>query len=156
VRILLGWLLLFGLAASAGWGVSRWRAAAGARGESLTRVSEQEGLPGVPAKILVGGPSGAEPVQVREPVLAEPVASPPRSEPAPSPAPVAPAPQIVELTVRPGSNLSTLCQEFYSAPDRPPLSDVITAVARWNDLASPNDLRAGQVLELPPLSSLFP
>jgi len=39
---------------------------------------------------------------------------------------------------------------------RPPLSKVVDAVAMWNGLANPNDLRAGEVLELPPLSSLFP
>ena len=159
MRTLLGWLLLFGLAASAGWGFSRWRAAAETRAESLTGVSVDEERPGIPARVLLGGPSGAAPIQLEgsaplDDAPLRPLQAPLPVEPAPSPLPVSPA--IVELTVRPGSTLSTLCQEFYTEPDRPPLNDVVAAVARWNDLASPNDLRAGQVLELPPLASLFP
>ena len=157
MRTLLGWLILFGLAALAGWGTARWRAEARAKGESATKVSDDE-LPGVPARVLIGAPSGAAPIQRDEPAvrdaltvgLEEELREPDQAPPFP----ITPAP--VRLSVRPGSTLSGLCQEFYSDTDRPPLTQVVEAVARWNGLASPNDLRAGQVLELPPISSLFP
>lgn len=159
MKTLLGWLILFGLAALAGWGTARWRAEARVRGESVTKVSEDE-LPGIPARVLIGAPSGAAPIQREDPTpgyvplvtFEEELRG---ADQAPSP-PVTPAPASVQLTVRAGSTLSALCQEFYSGTDRPPLTRVVEAVARWNGLASPDDLRAGQALELPPLSSLFP
>ncbi len=159
MRTLLGWLILFGLAALAGWGTAHWRAQARTQGESVTKVSEDE-LPGVPARILIGAPSGAAPIQREAPTPADlPLVNFEEelrgADQAPSP-PVTPAPASVLLTVRPGSTLSGLCQEFYADTDRPPLTQLVEAVSRWNGLASPNDLRAGQVLELPPLSSLFP
>ena len=159
MRTLLGWLFLFGLAALAGLGTARWRAEARARGEAVTQVSGEE-RPGIPARVLIGAPSGAAPIQHEGPI---PLGARQRAyeeelrevELAPAP-PTTAAPAPVMLTVRPGSTLSGLCQEFYSDTERPPLTQVVEAVARWNGLASPNDLRAGQVLELPPLSSLFP
>ena len=149
MRALLGWLILFGLAALAGWGTARWRAYARAQGESLTQVQEDE-KPGVPARVLIGQHSGAAPLRTEE--VERPKAPAIfHDEPAPPPAP---APLVV--TVRPGSTLSKLCQEYYVDASRPPLSEVVDAVAAWNDLANPNDLRAGQLLELPQLSRLFP
>jgi LysM repeat protein len=147
VRTLLGWLLLFGLAALAGLGTARWRADARTRGESLTKVQDDE-KPGVPARVLIGQYSGAAPLRVEE--VVSPIAPVVlHEESAPPPAPLM-------VTVHPGSTLSKLCQEYYVEVGRPPLSKVVDAVALWNGLANPNDLRAGQVLELPPLSSLFP
>ena len=104
--------------------------------------------PGVPARVLIGQYSGAAPLRVEEVVSSiAPVVL--HEESAPPPAPLT-------VTVHPGSTLSKLCQEYYVEVGRPPLSKVVDAVALWNGLANPNDLRAGQVLELPPLSSLFP
>ena len=149
MRALLGWLLLFGLAALAGLGTARWRAEARTRGDSLTQAQDDE-KPGVPARVLFGQYSGAAPVRAEEVV---PPVTPPllheESAPPPAPAPL-------KVPVHPGSTLSKLCQEYYVEVDRPPLSEVVDAVAKWNGLTSPNDLRAGEVLELPPLSSLFP
>ena len=149
MRTLLGWLILFGLAALMGLGTARWRAEARARGESLTQVREDE-MPGVPARVLIGQHSGAAPLRTEE--VVRPNARPAVHE---EPVPV-PTPAPLKVTVRPGSTLSKLCQDYYVEVGRPPLSEVVNAVAMWNGLASPNDLRAGQVLELPPLSSLFP
>ena len=150
MRTLLGWLLLFGMAALAGWGTARWRAEAKARGEFVTKTREDE-RPGIPARVLIGQHSGAAPLYTDE--FEHPKAATVlREEPA---APTAPTPAALEVTVRPGSTLSKLCQDYYVEADRPPLSKVVEAVARWNGLSSPDDLRAGQILELPPLSSLF-
>jgi hypothetical protein len=49
-----------------------------------------------------------------------------------------------------------MCQELYTQEDRPPLTEVVEAVARWNQLKSPDSLVIGQGLELPPLELLFP
>jgi hypothetical protein len=149
VRALLGWLLLFGLAALAGLGTARWRAEARTRGESLTQEQDDE-KPGVPARVLFGQHSGAAALRAEE--VVPPIAPPVLHEESASP----PAPAPLKLTVHPGSTLSKLCQEYYVEDGRPPLSKVVDAVALWNGLASPNDLRAGQVLELPSLLSLFP
>jgi hypothetical protein len=60
------------------------------------------------------------------------------------------------LTIRPGQSLSKICQDFYKSPGRPRLKEVVDAVARWNDLPTPDALRVDQVLELPALEVLFP
>lgn len=76
--------------------------------------------------------------------------------PAPEPAVAQPAPKIFKLEVRAGSTLSGMCQDLYTQEDRPPLAEVVEAVARWNGLKSPDSLVIGQGLELPPLELLFP
>jgi hypothetical protein len=160
VRVLLGWLFLFGLAAFAGWGTANWRAHARERGDAITRVQKPE-APGIPATVLIGGPSTtgttnptASSPRQPAPASTEPnrPLAPKAQEPRPNPRPPAP----FELKVRPGSSLSRICQDFYDEPNRPPLTQVVEAVARWNHLASPNDLRAGELLELPTLELLFP
>ena len=157
MRVLLGWLLLFGLAALAGLGTAYWRAHARERGDSATRVQGEEAF-GVPARILIGKHSGAD--QVRTEGTSAPDAtlfvgeeSEPLVNEVPAPPPL---PTPFKMTVRPGSTLSKICQDFYVEAGRPPLTAVVEAVALWNGLSSPDDLRAGQSLELPPLASLFP
>jgi LysM repeat protein len=66
-----------------------------------------------------------------------------------------PSPKIFKLVVRPGNALSTICQKFYTEEDRPPLAELVEAVASWNQLTSPDSLKVGQNLELPPMELLF-
>jgi len=157
VRVILGWLLLFGLAVLAGIVTAYWRAHALERGESATRVQGEEAF-GVPARILIGKHSGADPVRTEgtsapDATLSVEEDSEPLVNEVPAPPPL---PTPFKMTVRPGSTLSKICQDFYVEVGRPPLSKVVAAVALWNGLSSPDELRAGQSLDLPPLSSLFP
>jgi nucleoid-associated protein YgaU len=94
--------------------------------------------------VVLGAPSGALPP------AAEPRA--PAPAPNPAPAPEAPPPQArsFELTVSPGQSLSTICKEHYGTAS----VALVGALARFNGLASPDALRAGQKLELPPLEKL--
>ena len=155
MRVLFGWLLLFGLAATAGWGTARWRAKARDRSDSLTDISEVESF-GAPADIFIGAPSNADPIDQLYAPRSAPLREVDITVPEPWNDPTPPQPAPFELTVRPGSTLSVICQNFYDEPTRPALSKIIKAVAKWNDLESPNDLQAGQVLELPTLEELEP
>jgi len=51
-----------------------------------------------------------------------------------------------------GAVLSRICQDYYGS-GRPPIPQ---RVAEYNGLASPDDLREGQVLRLPEWETLFP
>jgi len=155
VRVLLGWLFLFGLAAFAGWGTARWRTHAQERADSVTRVPEPE-APGLRAVVVIGAPNGAGPTSVSQ----GPGITPPGEIGFIVPEPLIdltpPQPTTWKFTVQPGNTLSKICLEFYDAPGRPPLSQVVEAVAEWNGLENPDDLRVGQDLELPSLEELWP
>lgn len=56
------------------------------------------------------------------------------------------------VIVRPGQSLSRICREHYGTAR----VDVVEAVAGHNRLASPDLLRAGEELDLPPLEELLP
>ena len=120
----------------------------------MTRVQETEAF-GVPARVLIGAPSGADPVSQLEGSGSAPLRELDPTAPELWDDPSPPQPATFELKVHPGSTLSKICQDFYPEP-RPPLSQVVEAVARWNGLVSPNDLRAGQRLQLPTIRQLFP
>ena len=155
MRVLFGWLLLFGLVAAAAWGTARWRMRARERSHALT-VERAPDAPGSPARVLIGAPSGAEPLGGTQPPRSVPRRIFEEHTPTPERSPTQPAPKIFEYMVRPGSTLSKICQDFYTQSERPPLSEVVDMVADWNELASPDDLSVGQTLQLPPLEQLFP
>lgn len=155
MRVLFGWLLLFGLVAAMAWITAEKRARSRARSAQIT-AEKAPVASGVPARVLIGVPSGAEPVGAsrRRVGRAEHrlvVTTPPVER-----APAQPAPKIFKLEVRAGSTLSAMCQELYKQEDRPPLAELVKAVARWNQLSSPDSLKVGQSLELPSLEVLFP
>ncbi len=155
MRVLFGWLLLFGLAATAGWGTARWRAKARDRSDSLTNISEVESF-GSPADIFIGAPSKSDPIEQLYAPESAPLREVDITAPEPWNDPTPPQSAPPELTVRPGDTLSVICQNFYDEPDRPPLAKIVKAVAQWNGLESPNDLQVEQVLELPTLEELEP
>jgi nucleoid-associated protein YgaU len=96
--------------------------------------------------VVLGAPSGALPP------AAEPQAPAPAPAPVPAPVPEAPPPEArsFELVVSPGQSLSTICKEHYGTAS----TALVEALARFNGLKSPDALRAGQKLELPPLATL--
>ncbi|MEM9380311.1 MAG: LysM domain-containing protein [Planctomycetota bacterium] len=61
-------------------------------------------------------------------------------------------PADFEYTVQPNDVLSVICQKHY---DYRPLPQVVEAIARYNDLKSPDAIRSGNVLYLPAESVLF-
>ncbi|MEZ5973860.1 MAG: hypothetical protein R3F17_10225 [Planctomycetota bacterium] len=108
------------------------------------------------ARLVLGRPSGAEPLAVpahlagQQPIAPAPDA--PLPQPGPEPEPVPAATPDFAYIVQPGDVLGTICQKHYgTAKPR-----VIRAVAMYNDLADENGLRQGQKLALPAIEILFP
>jgi len=155
VRVLFGWLLLFGLVAAMAWITAEKRMGARERSAQVTAERAPD-APGVPARVLIGSPSGAEPLGASRTRVGIAEHRNVAATPPPEQTPLQPAPKIFKLQVRPGSALSTMCQEFYKQEERPPLTEIVKAIARWNQLSNPDSLQVGQSLEFPPLEVLFP
>ena len=155
MRVLFGWLLLFGLVAAMAWVTAEKRTRARERSTQVTAERAPD-APGVPARVLIGAPSGAEPLGASRTRVGIAERRFVVTTPNPEQKPSQPAPKIFKLQVRPGGALSTMCQEFYKQEERPPLAAIVEAVARWNQLSNPDSLQVGQSLELPPLELLFP
>ncbi|MFT4648865.1 MAG: hypothetical protein ACI87O_001924 [Planctomycetota bacterium] len=104
------------------------------------------------ANLVLGRPSGADPLPA--PVQLNPGPAPlildQEQQPWPEPEPdIEPD---IQYVVQPGDVLGTICVGRYStARDR-----VLKAVAQYNDLQDPDNLKQGQVLALPALEVLFP
>lgn len=98
--------------------------------------------------LVLGRPSGAEPL--RRPESPAPAPDVGRQEP-PQPAPL-PVPSDTRYVVRPNDALGLICQTHY---DVRPLSSVIKAVAEYNDLDSVDSIQSGDVLLLPDPAVLF-
>ncbi len=103
-------------------------------------------------KLVVGRPSGAEPMATpihlqSTPTWSTEESNPIRSEP--DPPPVKPD---VTYVVQSGDVLGTICQERYGTAK----PKVLQAVAEYNELRDADALKLGQVLALPSLEVLFP
>ncbi len=57
--------------------------------------------------------------------------------------------------IQPGDTLGQICSRFYTERGSHSLTAITEAVAHANNLPSPDALRAGQTLTLPPLGELF-
>jgi nucleoid-associated protein YgaU len=118
----------------------------------LRRSQESTPQPAVPelppdwGAVVLGAPSGAEPYAP----AAQPAAPTPAPPPAPAPAPTPATAHEFELTVSPGQSLSSICKEHYGTAS----VALVEALARVNGLKSPDALRSGQKLRLPPLETL--
>lgn len=164
MRALLGLLLLLlAFAAAALWQggrLERLRARAGPPRGTTSEVPDDGRV-----HLVLGRPSGAPPLLAtsgagdEDQGLDPPLVTTGRSGKKISPEragrpPDAPAavtsPQVFELRVRPGQTLSVICEEFYGTSR----GGIVDRVAHWNGLTSPDRLRAGSVLELPPWESL--
>jgi len=164
LRTLFWWLLLLCLCAIAGLVQVRWRRGVeGERRELRTVPTTIEEREQGWARITIGEPSGAAPVRVEvwwpEPSAEEGSGTSPEppSETPPSPIdlsdpPPGYRPADFVYTVPRGRVLSKICAEFYGT-GRPPLPQ---RVAEYNRMASPDELKEGQVLRLPAWSVLFP
>jgi len=159
LRTLLWWLLLLCLFALAGLVQIRWRKGVHAERQELraTPATLEEREQGW-ARITIGEPSGAEPVQIElwypEPEEAAEPPVPPGGDPGPGP-PEGPPPGYrpadFVYTVPRGRVLSKICEDFYGT-GRPPIPQ---RVAEYNGMASPDELKENQVLHLPAWEVLF-
>lgn len=106
------------------------------------------------SRLVLGRPSGADPLLIPEPqapvAIFSPQVAPPPATPDPTPSPRFRRDRVHR--VRPNEVLGKICQEHY---EERPLAAVVEAVATYNDLASPNDIREGQELLLPDPAVLF-
>lgn len=174
MRVLLGWLLLFSAFAAAAFYQSQWS-------EGLRRVREERAMVGTArtsaslaptgrARLQLGRPSGAAPIEVARPARRLPPGATDTSGVAASTVPAlalssapelaadwpegeAPpswTPPVYEMRVPAGTVLSKICQDFYGS-GRPPIPQ---RVAEYNGLRSADHLRAGDRLKLPPLTLL--
>lgn len=107
------------------------------------------------SRLILGRPSGAEPLLIPEPQGPSASFVPPQPPPQPAPEPE-PTPRFRRdrvHRVQPNEVLGKICQDHYEVR---PLAAVVARVATYNDLASPDDIREGQELLLPDAAVLFP
>ncbi len=150
MRLLLGGLLLLVLFLAATSWQKHWTSQAradrsAARGSGAAPAGD---LADGWSHVIVGRASGSE-------AYAAPARDAVRPQPlqvGPSPAPAAPAPSPNEWTIAPGQSLSMICKQHYGSARL----EVVDAVAKHNGLASPDLVREGQKLDLPPIEALLP
>ena len=143
--VLLTLACAFGLAAL--WQKEKLRELQAARHEAaqvadgVLAPTPSGALPEGKGVIIVGRPSGADPVLVPEPQLVpEPEVNPePESNPV-----------DFELEVRPGHTLSGIAEKVYGSAAQ----NLIQRLAEYNDLTHPDDLSAGQTIYLPSIEKL--
>jgi nucleoid-associated protein YgaU len=75
----------------------------------------------------------------------------PASASAPTEKPSQPIARVFQLTVKRGDQLGELCRKHYGSARR----ELIDALARYNHMASADQLREGQQLLLPPIETLI-
>ena len=116
--------------------------------EPAASVHPATELPPGWGSVVLGAPSSALPPAEAPPqaVPETPAAPSPAAPPEPEPA----AEREFELTVSPGQSLSTICKEHYGTAS----VALVEALARANGLKSPDAVRSGQKLVLPPLAKL--
>lgn len=166
MRALIGLLILGGLfIMAASW---QNRMTSRLRSDRQTRYnvpSDSVGTDEGWSRLVLGRGSGAEPLSVPESALRSlpPAAAVRRdvrqSGPARGPVARTPSPPSVQIppdrvyVVRSNDVLSKICQSHYEVR---PLHEVVERVARYNDLASPDAIKAGDELRLPVARALFP
>jgi hypothetical protein len=153
MRTLIGLFLLGALfLAAAGWQHRLTDRLRDERSRKYGVPTREELERGEWSQLVLGRPSGAAPLP-RERAARRPPPTP-QNDPGGGPLAWEPAsvPPDREHTVARGEILGRICQSYYDTA-RP---RVVEAVAAYNDLASANDIREGQVLLLPDLELLFP
>lgn len=147
MRILVGLACLAGLfLLSSHWHRTRMQALRGEPpGPGTALAAESGSRPGW-GEVVVGLPSGAEPVFLEPPPRAREGAR--RPEPQAGAAAAEPAPGLGdwELKVRSGDVLSRIVREHYGRVS----PDLERRLAQYNQITHPDKLRVGQTLRLPP------
>jgi nucleoid-associated protein YgaU len=164
VRALLGWLLLLSCCGLVGlWQLRAERGLLAEVGADVPRASTISEREGTWRTLTLGRPSGASPLEVEGLLPPEGDSTPPLPDvdwtapddqaepPSVDPQPFV-APADFEYTVPKGRVLSKICEEFYGTGRAP----VPQRVAEYNQMGSPDELSAGQVLKLPAWERLFP
>jgi nucleoid-associated protein YgaU len=172
VKLLIGVLLLLVTFVAAAMWQRSWRAEAEMqrtlarsdeqRSRSVQSDEEREGW----GRVIVGRPSGADPAP---PIADRPATQLPTSIPTQNARPTtaektgsrpgqggtalpsSASSSETRIVVKSGETLSSLCQTHYGT-SRP---EVLQALALYNNLKDPNNLREGQSLAVPPLERLL-
>ena len=146
MRALLGLLILAGIfAMAAGWQERRTAELRDQRSQRFGIPNTDETLDGDWSTLVLGRPSGAE--------SGSHSSEPAARRTAPIRAAELPAYAAdTAFTVQENQVLGVICSQHYGSARRA----LIEAVAAYNDLASPDDIREGQVLLLPDEALLFP
>ena len=154
MRLLLGLLILGGLfLVAANWQenlrssvLKTRRLERGIPSHVDTTVNGQDGW----ATLVLGAPSGAKSIRPKNAAPPESIIQGPTPEPV-TPQPLPPTIQPdQERTIAPGDSLSRICEQHYGT-SRPRL---VQALALYNSLSSPNQIRVGATLLLPDLDLL--
>jgi len=165
MRALLGLILLVGIFALAAFWQDRWtRGLARARDHQIAHAAPSSGLETGWSRLVLGRPSGADPVVLPDPPTHEraPEGALRQGETQVSPGvgldSAGPdgqrreyAPDMV-YRVRKDDYLGKICKRYYGTA-RP---TVVDGVAEYNELASSDAIREGQMLLLPDLARLLP
>ena len=153
MRTLIGLVLLLMLCGLAGYLQDRWSDEVRAERESLRSIpTDLHGREQSWGDLKIGRPSGADPIELPERVPEPEIASPVEAElPFLKETGLLEAPEVYrradfEYVVPQGRVLSKICEDFYSS-GRAPIPD---RVAAYNGLKSPDSLKAGFLLRLPP------
>jgi nucleoid-associated protein YgaU len=154
MRLLLGLLILGGLfLVAANWQenlrssvLKTRRLERGIPSHVDTTVNGQDGW----TTLVLGAPSGAKSIRPKNAAPPESIIQGPTPEPV-TPQPLPPTIQPdQERTIAPGDSLSRICEQHYGT-SRPRL---VQALALYNSLSSPNQIRVGATLLLPDLDLL--
>jgi nucleoid-associated protein YgaU len=154
MRLLLGLLILGGLfLVAANWQenlrssvLKTRRLERGIPSHVDTTVNGEDGW----ATLVLGAPSGAKSIRPKNAAPPESIIQGPTPEPV-TPQPLPPTIQPdQERRIAPGDSLSRICEQHYGT-SRPRL---VQALALYNSLSSPNQIRVGATLLLPDLDLL--
>lgn len=174
MRLLFGILILLTLFSAAALWQRSWTNEARSSREPFPNSVQEPGSAAEAngwSRVVVGRPSGGEPYEGRmDSVQGSPTqdghgaqadgpiqpaqrdsrgTEVPSPAPTPAPAPAQPEKDVV-ITVKAGQTLSEICRDRYGSSR----VELVLALARYNHMAGPDEIREGQELLIPSLDSL--
>jgi nucleoid-associated protein YgaU len=168
VRLLVGVLILLALFSAAALWQRSWKDEARSSRDSFSNSRQEASSANSGdgwSRVVLGRPSGGEPYAAKAEetspgstsAIRESPADPAREGgPGPaqgtkSPAAAPPAPELDPVvTVKAGQTLSEICHEHYGSARQ----ELVLAVARYNQLTGPDEIREGQRILLPALERI--